>query len=230
MVAQAQACQSSRICAMTGKHYATRLQRHIACCGNSNNTAVFDFDLTPVLVCFGRCSVIGIEQHQIIGNARTVHALQLHRSAVRQCYAAGVGNVAHNLLLVALHYITAARRSIHSDKIALILNVADNPAVGIKIRRVDGSHKTSFRRLLSQAAASVIHACSRKWSQLQACRRRNAHQIAYDWSAVQLLLRIGIGNAACKLRRCFADRNAVNIQHQTVRIFQVIQLVLAILR
>ena len=51
-----------------------------------------------------------LELLKLIGNARTVHALQLQRSAVRQCYAAGVGNVAHNLLLVALHYITAARR------------------------------------------------------------------------------------------------------------------------
>ena len=139
MVAQAQACQRSRICTMPGKHYATRLQRHIACCRNSNNTAVFDFYLTPVLIRFGRGSVIGIKQHQIIGNARTVHALQLQRSAVRKCYAADVGNVAHNLLLVALHYITAARRSIHSDKIALILNVADNPAVGVKVRRINSS-------------------------------------------------------------------------------------------
>ena len=215
---------------MTGKHCAARLQGHIACRRNSNNTTIFYLYLTPVLIRFGRGSVIGVEQHQIIGNARTVHALQLQHFSVRQRYTAGVGNVAHNLLLVALHYITAARRSIHSDKAALILNIADNPTVGIKIRRVDGSQKSSLRCLRSQAAASVIHACGRKRPELQTCRRRNAHQIAYQRSAVQLLLRIGIGNAAGKLHRCFADRNAVNIQHQTVRIFQVIQLVLAILR
>ena len=213
---------------MTGKHYAARLQRHIACRRNSNNATVFDFYLTPVLIRFGRGSVIGVKQHQIIGNARTVHALQLQRSAIRQRYMSRIGNIAHNLLLIALHYITAARRSIHSDKIALILNVADNPAVSIKVRRVNSSHKTSLRRLLSQTAASVIHACGRERPQLQARRRRNAHQIAYQRPAVQLLLRIGIGNAACQLRCCFADRNAVNIQHQTVRIFQIIQLVLAI--
>ena len=96
---------------------------------------------------------MGIKQHQIIGNARTVHALQLQRSAVRKCYAAGVGNVAHNLLLIALYYITAARRSIHSDKIALILNVADNPAVGIKIRRIDG------RNLFSRSKCYFCGSC-----------------------------------------------------------------------
>ena len=171
---------------------------------------------------------MAIEQHEVIGNTRTVHALKLQALSVWQLCRTAVGDILDNLLPVVKLQIAAARRLVHRYKLAVILHVADNPAVPIKVRRIHSHQQAALCSLLCQAAASIIHACRGKGPQAQPRLRRYAHKIALQRTPGKLLLLIGIGHATGELLRACFQLQAVNINDQTVRLLERINFILAV--
>ena len=189
---------------------------------------ILQLHLASILVRLGRRCIIAIEQHEVVGNTRTVHALNLQPLSVRQLCRAAAGDILDNLRPVIKLQIAAARRLVHRYKLAVILHVADNPAVPVKVRRIHSHQQAALRGLLRQAAASIIHACRGKGPQAQPRLRRYAHKIALQRTSGELLLLIGIGHAAGELLRACFQLQAVNINDQTVRLLKRINFILAV--
>ena len=85
---------------------------------------------------------------------------------IRQIHSAIIANILHNIGAAIFEHIATARLLIHSHHLALILDAANNPAIGVKIGRIDGGDELVLRCKLRNATTSVIGACCAKGQQL----------------------------------------------------------------
>ena len=160
---------------MSADYYGVRRNHHIACRAHGGDTIIHNLYLTAPLISLGGGRVKAIIQHQILTNAGTVHALENQVLPIGQIQGAIIGNILHYIGVAIFEDIAATRLLIHGHHSALMLHIADNPAIGVKIRSVDGCKKPFLAVLLGNTSTPIISTGCRKGLQLVFSSGSNAH-------------------------------------------------------